>query len=60
MPYRLRWEGHGVYRRFFGVISAAEFLGAYQEMIGDLRYEGIRYIISDSTRSPARISPRRT
>jgi hypothetical protein len=47
MPYRLRWEGHGVYRRFFGVISAAEFLGAYQEMIGDLRYEGIRYIISD-------------
>ena len=47
MPYRLRWEGHGVYRRFFGVISAAEFLGAYQEMIADLRYEGIRYIISD-------------
>jgi hypothetical protein len=47
MPYRLRWEGHGVYRRFFGVITAAEFLEAYQEMIGDLRYEGIRYIISD-------------
>jgi hypothetical protein len=47
MPYRLRWEGHGVYRRFFGVISAAEFLGAYEEMIADLRYEGIRYIISD-------------
>jgi hypothetical protein len=47
MPYRLRWEGHGVYRRFFGVITAAEFLGAYQEMIGDLRYDGIRYVISD-------------
>ena len=47
MPYRLRWEGHGVYRRFFGVITAAEFLQAYEEMIGDLRYEGIRYIISD-------------
>jgi len=47
MPYRLRWEGHGVYRRFFGVISAAEFLGAYEEMVADLRYEGIRYVISD-------------
>lgn len=47
MPYRLRWEGHGVYRRFFGVVSAAEFLQAYEEMTCDLRYEGIRYIISD-------------
>jgi hypothetical protein len=47
MPYRIRWEGHGVYRRFFGVISAAEFQAAYEEMINDIRYEGIRYIISD-------------
>lgn len=47
MPYRLRWEGHGVYRRFFGVVTAAEFLEAYREMVSDVRYEGIRYIISD-------------
>ena len=47
MPYRLRWEGHGVYRRFFGVVSSAEFREAYEEMTGDLRYECIRYIISD-------------
>jgi hypothetical protein len=47
MPYRLRWEGHGVYRRFFGVVSAVEFLKANEEMSGDLRYEGIRYLISD-------------
>ncbi len=47
MPYRLRWEGHGVYRRFFGIVSAAEFLQAYEEMTSDLRYEGMRYIISD-------------
>lgn len=47
MPYRLRWEGHGVYRRFFGAVTAAEFLQAYDEMTSDLRYDGIRYIISD-------------
>ena len=47
MPYRIRWEGHGVYRRFFGVITRDEFRAAYAEMCSDVRYEGIRYIISD-------------
>ena len=47
MPYRIRWEGHGVYRRFYGVITLAEFREANKEMRGDVRYGGIRYIISD-------------
>ena len=47
MPYRLRWEGHGVYRRFVGVFTLAEFKDAYEKMRSDVRYEGIRYIISD-------------
>ncbi len=47
MPYRIRWEGHGVYRRFFGVITLAEFREANKEMRSDVRYEGTRYIISD-------------
>ena len=47
MPYKIRWEGHGVYRHFFGEISATEFREAYEEMTGDVRYEGTRYIISD-------------
>lgn len=47
MPYRIRWEGHGVYRRFFGVITVAEFREANKEMRTDVRYDGIRYIISD-------------
>jgi hypothetical protein len=47
MPYRIRWEGHGVYRRFFGVVTRQEFRDAYAEMCGDIRYEGIRYMISD-------------
>lgn len=38
MPYRIRWEGHGVYRRFFGVMTLQEFMDAYREMCGDLRY----------------------
>jgi hypothetical protein len=47
MPYRIRWEGHGVYRRFFGVITLEEFREANKEMRTDVRYEGVRYIISD-------------
>jgi hypothetical protein len=47
MAYRLRGEGHGVYRRFFGVIQGAEFHEAYQEMTSDPRFEGCRYILSD-------------
>ena len=47
MPYRIRWEGHGVYRRFYGVMTKAEFREAYEEMCRDIRYEGIRYVISD-------------
>jgi hypothetical protein len=47
MPYRIRWEGHGVYRCFSGVVTLAEFRDANKEMRGDVRYDGIRYIISD-------------
>jgi hypothetical protein len=47
MPCRIRWEGHGVYRRFFGTITLAEFRETNREMRTDVRHEGIRYIISD-------------
>lgn len=55
MPYRIRWEGHGVYRRFFGVVTAKDFKDAYDEIVNDIRYDGIRYVISDfleAQRSP--------
>jgi hypothetical protein len=55
MPYRIRWEGHGVYRRFFGVVTRADFHGACEEMCADVRYEDIRYIISDYLE--ARVAP---
>ena len=47
MPYLLRWEGHGVYRCFVGVITLTVFREATHEMRSDVRYDGIRYIISD-------------
>lgn len=47
MPYRIRWEGHGVYRRFYGVLTAQEFREASWEIANDVRYEDIRYIITD-------------
>jgi hypothetical protein len=47
MPYRIRWEGHGVYRRFYGVVTAMDFEQANEEMTRDLRYQGARYIIAD-------------
>jgi hypothetical protein len=47
MPYRVRWEGHGVYRRFFGIVSPQDFKDAYEEITSDVRYQGVRYIISD-------------
>ena len=55
MPYRIRWEGHGVYRRFFGVVTLDELHDACEEMCGDVRYEGIRYLISDYLE--ARVDP---
>lgn len=47
MPYRIRWEGHGVYRRFYGVTTAEDFIQADEEMTQDLRYPRMRYVISD-------------
>lgn len=47
MAYRIRWEGHGVYRHFYLDVTGEEFLQAKEEMLSDLRYRGIRYILDD-------------
>ena len=47
MPYRVRWEGHGVYRRFYGAVSADDVKNACDEIAADPRYEDIRYVLSD-------------
>jgi hypothetical protein len=47
MPYRVRWEGHGVYRRFYGTVSAQDVRNACDEIASDPRYDDIRYVLSD-------------
>lgn len=47
MHCRVIWEGHGVYQRFYGMITAAYFDEIYDEVQGDLRAEGVSYVISD-------------
>jgi hypothetical protein len=47
MAYRVRWEGHGVYRRFYGTVSPSDLKAACLEIAADPRYENIRYVLSD-------------
>lgn len=47
MPYRIRWEGHGVYKRFFSILTPADVRDAYSEVTEDPRFEHLRYVISD-------------
>ena len=47
MPYRVRWEGHGVYRRFYGTLSAQDIRNACEEIAADPRHDDIRYVLSD-------------
>jgi hypothetical protein len=47
MPYRIRWEGRGVYKQFFGLLSPAYVKDAYNEVTDDPRYEHVRYVLSD-------------
>ena len=47
MACRIRWEGHGVYRRFYGTVTASDFRSACEEISNDPRFDDIRYVISD-------------
>jgi len=47
MPYTLRWEPHGVYKEFSGVVSGAELLASVKEVANDFRFYDIQYEISD-------------
>lgn len=49
MPYSLDWEPKGVYKRFFGQVSFAEYSRSVSEALGDARTDSLRYIINDLT-----------
>ena len=47
MPYQLTWEPRGVYRRYFGHVSADERHASLEEICGDARFDNLRYSITD-------------
>ncbi len=37
MGYEFAWEAHGVYKRFFGTVTASEFMELIAQLPGDIR-----------------------
>jgi len=54
MPCEIIWEEHGVYKRFSGLVSYAEYRRSQERVLADartdsLRYNSLRYIINDAS-----------
>ena len=47
MGFEIRWEPRGVYRRYWGCLSAAEFADSQAVVFGDARFDDLRYAIVD-------------
>jgi hypothetical protein len=47
MPFDLSWEPRGVYRRYFGDVTAAERRRSFEQISGDVRFDTLRYSITD-------------
>lgn len=47
MPYEIRVEEHGVYKRFWGHVSGDELISASLDLHGSEYFERLRYSISD-------------
>jgi hypothetical protein len=47
MPYTLRWEPHGVYKEFCGLVTGTELLSSVKEVANDFRFYDIQYEVSD-------------
>lgn len=47
MPYEIIREPQGAYKRFWGVVTPAEFLASVHEFHSDPHFESIRYTIND-------------
>ncbi len=49
MPYQIIREKQGTYKRFWGVVTAEEFLASVAKFHSDPEFESIRYTINDFT-----------
>lgn len=47
MPYEIIREPQGIHKRFWGVVTAGEFLSSVGKFHSDPRFENIRYTIND-------------
>lgn len=47
MPYELRWEDFGVYRRYFGDVTIAQRRHSFDQIFADPRFDDLRYTITD-------------
>jgi len=47
MPYQNHWEPHGVVKRMWGFVSAAEFVRSTEEIAADPRFDDLRFVIVD-------------
>ena len=43
----IRWEEHGVFRKFYGVFKFQELLASVKTVGGDIRFADLRYSILD-------------
>ena len=49
MPCEITWEEHGVYKRFSGMVSYAEYRRSQERVLADARTDSLRYIINDAS-----------
>jgi hypothetical protein len=47
MPVELTWESRGVYRRYFGDVTARERYRSFDQICADPRFDDLRYVITD-------------
>ena len=50
MPYTTEWEDHGVYWRYWGIVSGKELINSNLDIYGDERFDRMKYQIVDLTR----------
>lgn len=48
MPYETVWEGAGVYQRYTGKLTRSDREFARNEVMGDVRFDNLKYWIVDS------------
>ena len=49
MPYTLDWESGIVTKTFSGFMSAVEFVGSAEEIIGHPTFDALQFVINDCT-----------